>query len=253
MRTNWKGILKKFKDAVIGTGEGSWKTQYLDLSKGPITVTKNIPDPDGGTGKTATIRVYPLKGISSSDEDGTPDPEARKKVVEEAQNALNSVVFKYMKLLNNNPTFKELGGKYPVQSKFNNMNFDLFESSLLNTPGGVYADSTKKLDDFRTKTGLDLKPWIFVDGSEDTFTPLWNQQKKLFEEQGEKMTTEISKELNTRVNAALGFKPTIRNVFAILLAGADTFLRLLDDVHTKAMDVSSNNIRLPIPEAYFQH
>jgi len=237
-------ILKKFKDAVVGDGEGSWKSQYLDQSKGPITVTKNIPDPDGGTGKTATIRVYPLKGISSSDEDGTPDQAARKKVVEEAQNALNSVVFKYMKLLNNNPTFKEFGGKYPVQSKFNNMNFDLFDSSLLNTPGGVYADSTKKIDDFRTKTGLDLKPWIFLDGSEDTFLPLWNQQKKLFEEQGEKMTTEISKELNTRVNAALGFKPTIRNVFAILLAGADTFLRLLDDVHTKAMDVSSNNIRL---------
>ena len=61
-----------------------------------------------------------------------------------------------------------------------------------------------------------------------------------------KYTTQVSKTLNTRLEKAIGFKPTIRNIFAIIIAGADTFLRLLDIVHTNAMREKSNPKRLDI-------
>ena len=32
-------------------------------------------------------------------------------------------------------------------------------------------------------------------------------------------------------NAGLGFEPTIRNVFAVIMAGVDTFYRLMDQTH----------------------
>jgi hypothetical protein len=43
-----------------------------------------------------------------------------------------------------------------------------------------------------------------------------------------------------------GFKPTIRNVFAVILANADTYIRLMKDVHNKAIqksDLRKNNIK----------
>lgn len=41
----------------------------------------------------------------------------------------------------------------------------------------------------------------------------------------------------------VGFRPTIRNVFAVLFAGCDTFYRLMDNAHTLAWNQRSNPIR----------
>jgi hypothetical protein len=42
----------------------------------------------------------------------------------------------------------------------------------------------------------------------------------------------------------LGFKPTIRNIFAIIFAGADAFYRLMEDTHQSAWDVRNETARL---------
>ena len=60
------------------------------------------------------------------------------------------------------------------------------------------------------------------------------------------MEEDMSDELNLALEAEIGFKPTIRNVFAVILAGADTFLRLLDDVHTNAFAERQNKKRLEV-------
>jgi hypothetical protein len=49
------------------------------------------------------------------------------------------------------------------------------------------------------------------------------------------LTSELQKKLEG--NNGLGFKPTIRNVCAVVFASLEAFLRLLDDVHSKAWDV----------------
>jgi hypothetical protein len=57
-------------------------------------------------------------------------------------------------------------------------------------------------------------------------------------------------QLKSPASGGLGFKPTIRNIFAIILAGADAFYRLMDETHTDAWNVKSNKNRLlaVIPE-----
>ena len=57
-------------------------------------------------------------------------------------------------------------------------------------------------------------------------------------------------QLKSPASGGLGFKPTIRNIFAIILAGADAFYRLMDETHTEAWNVKSNKNRLlaVIPE-----
>jgi hypothetical protein len=41
----------------------------------------------------------------------------------------------------------------------------------------------------------------------------------------------------------LGFKPTVRNIIAVLMASSEAFIRLLDDVHTNAWNVKYDPIR----------
>lgn len=51
-------------------------------------------------------------------------------------------------------------------------------------------------------------------------------------------------------DGGLGFSPTIRNIFAILMAGVDTFYRLIDKTHTNAWNQRTNPVRVNsiIPE-----
>jgi hypothetical protein len=60
----------------------------------------------------------------------------------------------------------------------------------------------------------------------------------------------VEEKLNENINriikskSGLGFEPTIRNIFAVILAGADTFIRLMSDVHEKATKVASERSKL---------
>ena len=45
-------------------------------------------------------------------------------------------------------------------------------------------------------------------------------------------------------DGGLGFSPTIRNIFAILMAGVDTFYRLIDKTHTNAWNQRTNPVRV---------
>jgi len=58
----------------------------------------------------------------------------------------------------------------------------------------------------------------------------------------EKLTKEIQDEF-TNPNNGLGFQPTIRNVLAVFFAQGEAFLRLMDDVHTKAWDLRDDKDR----------
>ena len=63
----------------------------------------------------------------------------------------------------------------------------------------------------------------------------------------ESIETEFTNQLSDKIikeDGGLGFKPTIRNIFAIIMAGVDTFYRLLDKTHTNAWNQRRNPIRV---------
>jgi hypothetical protein len=55
----------------------------------------------------------------------------------------------------------------------------------------------------------------------------------------DKVETAIEAKMNEIIkddkNGGFGFEPTIRNIFAVILANADTYIRLMQDVHRKAI------------------
>ena len=66
---------------------------------------------------------------------------------------------------------------------------------------------------------------------------------KVIREEIETALTESLSELLVSKDNGIGFTPTIRNVLAVIFANGEAFLRLLDEVHTKAWDVSGSTIR----------
>jgi hypothetical protein len=63
----------------------------------------------------------------------------------------------------------------------------------------------------------------------------------------ESIETEFTNQLSDKIikeDGGIGFKPTIRNIFAIIMAGVDTFYRLLDKTHTNAWNQRTNPIRV---------
>ena len=41
----------------------------------------------------------------------------------------------------------------------------------------------------------------------------------------------------------IGFDPTIRNIFAVILANADVYIRLMKDTHRKAFSVGKERLK----------
>ena len=68
--------------------------------------------------------------------------------------------------------------------------------------------------------------------------------KKLFFEQKTKLQDVIENKMNEIIkdknNGGFGFDPTIRNIFAIILANAEVYIRLMKDTHQKSFDNSED-------------
>ncbi len=62
-----------------------------------------------------------------------------------------------------------------------------------------------------------------------------------FNQQKQKLQNFVEQKMNTIVKrngpGTLGFEPTVRNVFAIILANAEVYIRLMKDVHRRAIDI----------------
>lgn len=73
-----------------------------------------------------------------------------------------------------------------------------------------------------------------------------NKIDKKFQDNGEIIQKELSEALAQKIESpdgGLGFRPTIRNVMAMLIANVDAFYRLLDEVHTNAWNLKDDPIR----------
>ena len=69
-----------------------------------------------------------------------------------------------------------------------------------------------------------------------------NQVKKYKKQIEDELTDALFKLMKSNENG-IGFKPTIRNVLAVIFANGEAFLRLLEEVHRKAWDVREDRDR----------
>jgi hypothetical protein len=134
----------------------------------------------------------------------------------------------YINYLENNQTF---GVKRDVKLILN----DKFKIKVIS------VDALKTISNFyRFKDGT---YGIDVDGIIDIIVAI----ERDFVEQRNKLETDIEGRMNEIVrnkNIGIGFEPTIRNIVGVLLANAETYVRLMKDVHEKAFNMGHERKKL---------
>ena len=195
----------------------------------------------------------------------------------DSENELKAIIALWNKSLKLNPTLGENGkykiGKKPeVKSAINfSITFDTFlkpiqeqdidiaetflqrnkreptQAELETFKGELAIQSIFQGTSFKTKNG-DIKAqkkFFFFEGegSFDEIIQKMEAELKKTKEDIENALTEALADLLQNKNNGIGFVPNIRNVLAVFFANGEAFLRLMDDVHTKAWEERNSDVR----------
>ena len=226
-------------------GSDGWKTKYLGKSVN-VEVVHAFKDSEGSNKtKVQKTKAYELKGIVAPPalKSAKEILDHKEGVVKVAQDALDVMINKFLEDIGQNSTFGM--GLYD-----DGENVYKVESELLNKYiGGVASlfEHSRANQGIRIAEKINLTtsnyPYIILEQDKASFGELYKELEEQFNTKATLMEGVVTKQLNNRLQETIGFKPTIRNVFAVLVSGADVFLRLMDEVHYNAMDVSDNEGR----------
>jgi hypothetical protein len=230
--------------STIYAGSKSWFNTYMN------------PKPIKLNGSAGNVYIFKQEYLE--------DPTKR----EEANTLLSGYVKEYNELLKSNPT---LGKKiknsitentFKLQLSINDINI----TETVKSQTGVLLP-TKDNEELITKLiKRQLYPVFETTQNNKTQNTDVNEVARpvyvfeIFQKLISKMETEANKNLlesETKITAdlsekiessskGLGFKPTVRNISAVIMASAEGFIRLLDDVHTNAWNVKYNPKRASI-------
>jgi hypothetical protein len=239
----YKEILKQYFSSVRGANV-SWFNTYLDPK--PIILNNT------------NERVYVFKKLET-------------KAKNDAIELLKTYVTKFNKALSENATLGS-NGESPIP---NPIKYDNFIISPLADGAINWKETVKVQTGKQTPTDDDIKllkeqiyqnsiPVVELKDVNGTKTPevvntnyfifegnnRFDSQISLLETNANKKLSEyeslISAELLRKIedtSTGLGFKPTVRNMIAVVMASAEAFIRLLDDVHTNAWNVKYDPVR----------
>ena len=239
----YKEILKQYFSSVRGANV-SWFNTYLDPK--PIILNN------------ANQRVYVFKKLGIKEKN-------------DAIELLKSYVTKFNKALAENATLGS-NGESPIPNpiKYDNFIINPLADGAINWKETVRVQTGKQTptdDDINAlkeqiyQTNIPVVAVNKVDGKEipevvnTTYfifegNNRFDSQISLLETNANKKLSEyessISAELLRKIedtSTGLGFTPTVRNMIAVVMASAEAFIRLLDDVHTNAWNVKYDPVR----------
>ena len=121
----------------------------------------------------------------------------------------------------------------------------LFSQNLTNkTRGNFQKISLKSVKDINSYYQKDSNGFVIV-GVDKLFEDIF-ELRKSYEEQRKKVEDDVERLMNEVIKKPelLGFEPTIRNIFAVVLANAEVYIRLMKEVHNKAFESADNRYKL---------
>lgn len=241
---NYTKTLQDYNGEIFYYGN-SWKSTYLNEKNAFI---------EKGTGK----KIYTFK-----------DEFLLKQT--QAIDELKTIIDKYNKLLESNPTFgkngtykisgKEYSSDIPINittgnTQYNKGSLDIdYEQSYLlqksRQPTAAEtatfsANSQNKLFNSVSSgnTGINYT-WFCFEGKDrfiDLTSQIQNTLQKISEEIDKKLSESLAQQIQKKDNG-LGFKPTIRNICGIIMANAEAYLRLMNDVHLNAWNARDSQVK----------
>ena len=203
--------LKTFYNAIFGTN--GWLENYVDTSKS-ILLDVSVGSSVGG-GKKITTQAVSLK-------------ETTTEYIQDAESKLKYIIEGYKKILGENNTFGMGKG-----------------------PGSVNLVKDFKVENQRARSNnannineVPEQGWYVLDDTPKSFGGVFARVLEEFEKNYNEIQSEVTEKLNKVFKESLTINPTIRNMTAIVIAGVDTYLRILDRVHTQAFEQRNNPDRV---------
>jgi hypothetical protein len=239
----YKDVLTAYFGKVRGD-ENSWFNKYLN-PKPLVTIKGDY--------------VYTFKESYSNAKDQWEAIEQLKKYITEFNNLL--------------ATNKTLGdkGELPIKNPIkysmfeepfvvSNINWSktLIERTGVKTPTDIeifalIASTQKSLlkpyigQNTNGNTNVDIvMPPVFIFEGTNRFVNTINQMNTEANQKLSAQETKLSAQLAAKIEdraTGIGFKPSVRNMCAVIMASAEGFIRLLDDVHTNAWNVKYDPVR----------
>ena len=234
---NFQTQLTEFQKKVFFYGD-SWFETYMDKTNSySLKDTKEV--------------VYTFKKEYSD-----PNKQA------EAQTKLSGIFTEYQKLFESNSVAGKngsytVGGKttkseVPVnatvekcEAKINPLT-DIDYAKTYEERTGKPAKTQTELDTFIASNGVPPNTKFFVFEGVDHFIDITEKAAKDSSTLRRQIEEKISENLNEQLSnkeTGVGFKPSIRNILAVFFAQGEAFIRLMDDVHSKAWDIRENKYR----------
>jgi len=246
---NYKGDLTKYFSAVRGSNT-SWFITYL--SPKPFVLKSGQ-------------KLYVFKQLSRQQKNDAI--EELKKIITESNNALAENVtlgvkgltpipnpIKYDMLVTKPPGINDIDWRETTRIQTGIINPTLqdevrVKSSVtsLFTPQEIEASSNPigAIVGLNSNLNLVEQEWFVFEG-EDRF----DKQITLLETQANKKLANYESEITSLLlrkiedtATGIGFKPTVRNMIAVIMASAEGFIRLMDEVHTNAWAVKYDPVR----------
>ena len=243
--------LRDYQKDVFYTLQTSWFNKYMDVVNYYILNTEQ--------------KVYTFKKNTSLE------------VKSNAVSELKGIIDKYNVLLNSNKTCGD-NGSYEINGKKteckipNPVKYDIFPKNVnyddINLEETYKAQrknsqpTPEDLAKFRAELtnsnildnititlkggSTQVTSQYFVFEGKNSFIDLTDKMNKDLQTKRETIQEELTKalaELLESKDNGIGFIPNIRNVLAVIFANGEAFLRLMDDVHTKAWEKRDDKIR----------
>ena len=204
------GSVKEYEGIITAFQKGidSWGRSFLNLNQ------PDTPENDG-------VIYYPLNKVAS-EEDTKSGSISLSSITGSTKNALNKKINDYKERAYNNQAFGTTLDKNLIKDT----------SISLKT---ISFDTVLNKRYYSTKGGK-------VSVAFDVLVNDINEIKNEFVSQRNELENTLEAKMNEIIQndteLGIGFKPTIRNIFAVICANADTYIRLMKDVHVKAIQSS---------------
>ena len=234
---NFQTQLTEFQKKVFFYGD-SWFETYMD--------------------KTTSYSLKDTKEVVYTYKKDYSDPNKQA----EAETKLAGIFTEYQKLLQSNSVAGK-NGSYTVGGKITksevpinatvekcyakiNPLTDIDFAKTYEERNGKPAKTQIELDTFIATNSIVPGTKFFVFEGTDHFIDITEktakESSKLRREIEEKITDNLNEQLSNK-DTGVGFKPSIRNILAVFFAQGEAFIRLMDDVHSKAWDLRENKYR----------
>jgi hypothetical protein len=237
---DYRKSLSNYYERIKG-GQASWYSEYLDQ------VPYYLQNSD--------FKVYTFKQNEIN-------------FIKRGESKLKAIVIDGNKSLDENATFGELKGNknYKITNQITYQTFVVYQplqidwrrscvarTGIVNpTPLQVTQFQLQETAKFGIRTEVtengfvEYKQPFFVFDGPGKFENLIRDMEGQLNTKQNTIELEISEKLQSVISSpttGIGFIPNIRNVLAVIMASTEAFIRLMNEVHTKAWDVRRDPVR----------